>query len=137
MEPSSSAPEAQEAGRSLVDLIRTEVETFWNNEVSIVGTWDANDAAVVVFRLASDDVSDRILGRVFRAGPNIADGEPAGAAEDAALVLAEPPGAILDTAYVDENGIMWLGLGSSQPPKPPAHIRDGFHNQASDSGDRH
>jgi len=128
MEPSPSAPDEQQSGRSLVDLIQTEVETYWHNEVSIVGAWGADASAVIIFHLDADDVPNRVLGRVFRSGPDIADGKPAGAAEDAALVLAEAPGAMLDTAFVDENGIMWLGLGSNQAPKVPAHIRDRFHN---------
>lgn len=123
MGSSSSSPRTRKLDPSLVDLIQTEVEIDWNREVSILAAWEADDdSAVILYHQARDDIADRIMGRVFRMGPKIADGTPIGAASDAALVLAEPPGAMVDTAVFDENGIMWFGLGSSRPPKLPSHV---------------
>lgn len=102
-------------------LVRDAVETYWADDLQIIGSWEDGAGLCVVYRRTVD--LKMILGRRVEFRDGAADGTIEGFARDVAINMAEPVGIQIYRARPDRYGIIWIALPIDFPtPQLPASV---------------
>lgn len=107
---------------SLLGLVRHAVDSYWADDVQILGAWEDERAAIcLVYRRTIDP--SFTFGRREEFYPGAADGTLEGFARDIALNLAEPIGALAFNSRQDQYGVIWVAIAEDIPiPTVPVEI---------------
>ncbi|MCZ9884949.1 hypothetical protein [Arthrobacter sp. B2a2-09] len=106
------------------------VRRYWSEQVELVGLWrvggDPNNIGIVYRRRL--DQTQQLFGRRVKFSAHEADGTVVGIAADQAINMAEPPGALMSTARMDNHGITWFGDETDAAlPDVPRHVYEALH----------
>lgn len=106
------------------------VRRYWSEQVELVGLWQVGGDPAnigIVYRRRLDQTK-QLFGRRVKFSAHEADGTVVGIAADQAINMAEPPGALMGTARMDNHGITWLGYETDAPlPDVPRHLFEALH----------
>ncbi|SDQ92943.1 hypothetical protein SAMN04489738_3649 [Pseudarthrobacter chlorophenolicus] len=113
----------------LAGHIIREIDSYWADEVNILGYWEDGPATVcVVYRRTIDPAV--ALGRRLALNSTAADGTIEGFVRDVAINMAEPIGRA--TCRPDQHGVVWVGVPiDCQIPEPPSEVLQSLRNDES------
>jgi hypothetical protein len=104
---------------NLMEQLLRMVDSYWADEVQILGAWrDQQGATCLVYRRIIEP--GLTFGRRVEFTETSADGTIEGFAQDVALNLAEPIGALAFSGRQDQYGVIWVAIPEDiSIPTPP------------------